>query len=411
VAGDGYRLVVDDAAPNSYAIKIENVFAQVICLEIGGTCDNGILIYCDRDFEGAGYGVLNPRVRNCIINNTGSYGLHVDSDVGLGIPAYDNLSSWNNIIYGQSVANIFFENGAEKSYVYDNTLDHGDGACVGILHAGSAMNGRCYMEFDVFVGTAANDVSFSTPSDAYPNYCFGKQSVFSPLIRRSNYIITESYDDVFVDRDTNDYNLTSESPLFLAGINDVSTTYYNDEVFPYDLVGTKRGFPKISIGALEHALKFELIGNSIGAIWQEKLNYIAYPVSPYLYGALESEETKGLFLRPAGFIQVEALKEQFARESKILMEVKDPAFDSSVSNLRPTFVASFTAYYDVDRMTLIFNKPSDYSLGLFLKMIGDKQYIFTYDEQNQDFSVWMFAARELVPSGTKSIINNVMAGG
>lgn len=192
IPGNGYRLEVD--SPDDAFIS-DGVFVNLVNLEVGGTCDNGIFIKNHRFFDryegtvnyvaltktvtwasgdkfiGPGFGsqqyfnfnsssyaidqvvdsttiilstgpvgdlsgasytvvapftVMNPRVRNCIINNTGDYGLRFSGSGGRTTDVINNASCWNNIIYGQVVGNVYFENGCQGAYVYNSTLDHGD---------------------------------------------------------------------------------------------------------------------------------------------------------------------------------------------------------------------------------------------------------------------------------------------
>lgn len=286
-------------------------------------------------------------------------------------------------------------------------------SCVGILTGSSDQ--KLYVEADVFVGNQANDMSIDVTTDLQPiTNCSGKQvAYFTPTeSARSNQIITQSYDDVFVDRTNHDYNVKdTSSQIYQSAVVDYNTSILSGETWEKDLAGRSRYFPNISAGALEYSVSFQFNTFKIMTYYEEKLKY--YPGgfnNIYDRGVLvDSEEAQ--YPRAASSVIINQLGvNEYIKESKILVRLKPTENRETITEKNVKIVNQFQAVYDFNRNTLFITKPEKYNAGLFLKLFGDKQYIFAYDEQSLVFTVGVLENIDRTLSGGRSVINNVKFG-
>lgn len=285
--------------------------------------------------------------------------------------------------------------------------------CIGIK-TGSASQ-RLRVEADAFVGTASEDMSIHANTDLREvRNCSGKQPEYftTTEANRTNQIITQDYADVFVDVPNHDYNVKDiNSQIYESCIIDDAHSGLSSETWEKDLAGRSRYRPIVSAGALELAVNFQFNTFKIMTYFEERLRYYPYGFNNYYdFGVLVDSES-AQYPRAASSVRINQLDmDQYIKESKILVRLKPIENQETITEKEVTVVGTFQAVFDYNRYTLFITKPEQYNAGLFLKLFGDRQYIFSYDEQSLVFTVGVLNNIDKTLSGGKSVINNVKFG-
>lgn len=386
-------------------------------LEIAGSCDYGIRIgYSSRP---GSLGNWNIRVRYCLIRNTGNYGIYFDQGGGVIM----NASSWNNIIYGQNTAGLYCD--VIQCYSYNDTIydvKNGSGTGKGIE------NGGRYLDIgNTAIFNCDDDIGGWTPRSIM--YSCGEDEDFNPLnesaatwtspfagkddYQRTNFIITQTDDDygeMVTDVSQYNFNPTNRrSELFLTGGWDSEIGTRSGESFKYDIAGTKRFKPYVTIGALELPIILELTSQSIQRIYQEK---ILFDGSSYESGIFELYTYgKKIFLRPPSYLDNDSERKEYVRESKIIMELKDLKNNYKLkSDKKHELVLEVTAFYDVKNNSLIFNKLNKFYSGILYNLISNRKYKLYFNEQTSTLKIYRRKIEKESLSGNMSVIRNIRMG-
>jgi hypothetical protein len=407
----GYVLNVSSGS----AIYFIDVDLIVQGIEIAGACDYAIRF---------GYAVKtqpnwNVRIRYCLIRNTGNYGIYFNQGGG----EIANASSWNNIIYGQTEAGLYCD--ANQSYSFNDTIYN--------INNGSTGKGIECASGTVDIG---NTVIFNCDDDiggsVIPRsimYSCGDDNDFNPLnesaaqwngpysgkddYQRTNFIITQTdndYEDLVTDVSNHNFNPTNrKSELFLSGGWDTEIGAASSESFEYDIAGTKRFKPYVSIGALELSIVLELTSKSIKRIYQDKLTYDGISYDSGIFKSYEYG--KKIFLRPPSYLDNDSEREEFVRESKLIMEFKDLGNNYKLkSDKKHELILEVTAFYDVKNNSLIFNKLDRFHSGILYKLISDRKYKLYFNEQTSKLKIYQRKIEKRTLAGNMSIIRNIRMG-
>ena len=418
IPGTGYILNINGSLVK--AIEAIDVDIIVKGIEVKGSCDWGVYIgqssRTSRDW--------NVAVINCIIYNSGTYGILFSE----GSYVINNASSLNNIIFGQDDHGIYFK--SDNAFSFNNTIygitnTLGTGAGINIISGTNLDMGN------TTIFGCDNDLRGVKPRSII--HCCGDDNDFNPdngtaadwdgpytgmnNLQRTNFIITQTADNYadFVvnaaENSTANFTITNRnSELFLSGSWDSSSGINVDKIPEYDMAGTKRFKPFVSIGALELAIVLEFSSGSIKDLFQDKLIFDPSIYDEGYYYSYKNSQI--LYRRPASAFNNDAAREEFARESKILMAIKDGRETYSLkSDKTHPLIMSVEAYYDMKQSTIIFNKLNTFDAGLLYNLISDTKYKFYFDEQNSLLNVYLPELNNYGLSGNKNIVNSVKMGG
>ena len=391
IPNTGWVMSVDSET----AIYVEDEHIELYGLEVAGECNQGIW------FKGVSTvpNNLNARIAYSIIHNTGNYGVRSTKTVG----QLANFSIWSNIFYDQKTASVYAE-GCARADAACNTIFKTNDTVVGIkVNAAVTFFG---MEYTTILGNGgfSLDIINNCPNPMYFNFNRGETADFDPTssFNRTCKRISTSYDAIFKDPDNRNFNLNDDSELKYAGVWDRDVYWFEfPEVRNPDMSGTNRYEPYISIGALEIRLNVIFNGTGIVRAYQDNLKYENLQ---YFLSLLDGSR----YIRPASAIRNENDKLEFCRSSVIIMKLipKFITIDKPV-----TILYRLTAYYDPFTSSLVMPKPNADMFRLLLKLCGDKQYIFMYDEQALILSIGIYPSFEHGLAGNKSVINSIKFGG
>lgn len=391
----GYSLVVESGAS---AIHAKNVHISFTNIDVSGGVDTGIIMEGSLNIF-----IHNPRVHNCIVHNTGTTGVLFKTS---GAGWFSNASSWGNICFNQTDVGVKFQR-CVRAFSYANTY-YKNNAVTGYACVKTDIDtARIDIGYDVYFGDHSfNDLDINASTNiASLVYSRGETPALLPTSEalRTNNNLVQSYDDIFEDVSVFNLKPKKGSELIMAAVRDIGISGVG-EVFPYDLAGTRRFSPDMTIGALESPLQFNFDGSAITKIIQSKLDYLTRAESGHLHGLFRSAD-KEFFLRPTSGFNTDEERSEFAKEAKIVISLKESYTNY---NRKSKTVYSFECYYDYKTNSLILRKPDDFVAGILLKVIGDKQYIFKYYEQENRLDFNIYKAREVSLSGTRSIIANAL---
>lgn len=404
LAGAGYVLDVQFGDADA-AIDIYDCMVGVNNMDISGTVDIGIKIYGLSDFYNLGRVANNCRVKNCIVRNSGSYGVYAS-----GVLRYlNNVATWGCLFYNQTIANIRMLNGVSRGYIYNSIMDKGSSTCAAIMLGDGTSNvRRVDLAYNLFVGgNSDNDivingtVNINTFVDNR-----GQDPVYFSTARTYKWFGNDriaSYDDMFVDRANHNYNIkSSASQQYLAGYCSVSySAEASYEVWPYDLKADLRAAkPRISLGCLESLFSFEFSGSDVLFIDQQKLVYYTNGDTGYFKSLSDASAYMG-----TTFILSMDLESalEYQKEDKILIGIKKTrSYDRKYRILK-----EYRAIADVYRNTIFIDKDQSFNAAFFSRAIGGRNYIFRYDMEQRKLSVGIFEELEKGMSGKNNVLNQV----
>lgn len=271
-----------------------------------------------------------------------------------------------------------------------------------------------YKDSDLDFATASTTIGDMVYNLMTYNYGAGNLNIVNPV---SNVIASQpNTDPLFTEAELieqlfnidevmeNTFLPRNESPVLNKGDNQ----FVSD--IPDDIIGNSRRylFGIVDIGPYElqiHQLVFT--AGIIKSISQDKLridynNQRFIPVkTDDIYNNLWNQ-----------FIDNPNHKEEFVRESKVLIKLKvlttDLKFSTDKNNIE---LARFEAYFDRTSKTIVFTK-TDESVGSMLShLFDDGRYTFYFDEIAHLFVIYLNPTYNMGKSGKKNIVNEVRVGG
>ena len=376
---EGYTLKTSGAC----VLDIDDVIMHINNLDVCGTATIGIRYRQIRSSDED----INFRIKNCIVHNTGTYGIHVAA----GSTAIRNMSLWSNLIFGQSVSDIYLEGQITRAYIYNCLLDKGAGSCKGVKTSGSV--GALDMGWNLIVGgTAGNDIDSSVVDVFFNNYL--NDTAYIGVDR--NLLIADP-DTMFTDRDNGLYTpLNTSAQHYLSGLWDSDTVPFA-ETFYYDLAGNLRTMNYICVGPLEMHQAFEFNGSYIKGSDSQKLNY--YPST-----LISTLDGMSYYAYITGVLSQTHL--DYSSEDKIAIYLNNVE-PLMMSGQRYTTLFTFRAIYDKARKMIFVEKSSKYNFAFFSKLAGSRNYIFNYDLNKRLLTVGTIDQLENGMSGKKNIVNMV----
>lgn len=179
---------------------------------------------------------------------------------------------------------------------------------------------------------------------------------------------------------------------------------------PDDIIGNDRIYISgiVDIGPYElkvHQLLFT--SDMIKSISQDKLR-IDYDNQRFLPVVTDDIYTE-LWNQ---FIDNSNHKEEFIRESKVIIKMKTLATDvRSSTDKKNIELARYEAYFDLPSKSIILSK-TDEALGSMLNSIfDDGRYVFYFNELEHIFIVYINPTYKMGKSGKSNVVNEVRAGG
>jgi hypothetical protein len=436
IPGEGYVLQINSNQAEA-AIDVFDNMLFVNNMDICGSVDIGVRMAGNTSFPQAGLTANNCRVKNCIIRNTGRYGIVTEQYntvptfyVGR---ALSNFSVWSCLIYGQSEANVYFKRGVVRGFLYNTILDKGgsDSNVVGFKmnYSNSFNMNRFDACYNIFVGgKPQNDITTNTGFASTimffnnlgndPNW-FGKNTSnlqLTVIEAQSNKLINTSLDDMFVNRTGLDYNIKSRnSQQYLAG--PFPNPEFDDsiaEVYTLDIRANFRSPNKISYGPFAAPQRFEFSGADIIAINEQKLEEI--PVyetfSDSQIGKFRSTYNSVDYYHAFNSVKraVNSSTSEYVKEAKIAIRIKVIPFNNSIEYRKYREVGQFNAIYDIGNNMIFVDKNQAFDSAFFSRMVGSKNYIFSMDAARRYLIVGVIDELEKGMSGKNNIINQVRFG-
>lgn len=177
-----------------------------------------------------------------------------------------------------------------------------------------------------------------------------------------------------------------------------------------DIIGNPRIYYSglVDIGPYEvqvHQLTFT--SKNVKSIFQDKLRI------DYINKRFTPVESDGVYTDLWNqFVDNPDYKEEFIRESKVIIELKTVADDIKFStDKRNIELARFEAYYDKGLKSIIISKTDENLGGLLSSIFEDGRYVFYFDEVEHVFIVYINPTYDKSKSGKSNIVNEVRIGG
>jgi hypothetical protein len=231
--------------------------------------------------------------------------------------------------------------------------------------------------------------------------------VILPKLNQNPQYIEVEYDSLtFVPSElmANAFLPKKSTPLFGAGDN----LYVSD--IPIDIIGNKRifDFGVVDIGHYELEVFSRLFtSEDIANVFQDKLK-IDYKEKTY-NPTFDDTVYRDLYYQ---FVDNQNSREEFVRESKIIIELKPNSNEFRVfSDKKNKEFHVFEAYYDKSSMSIIITKDSDLFNNLFSTIFDDGRYVFFFNEVNHTITVFENNTFGKGLSGVRNVVNKVKFGG
>ena len=197
-------------------------------------------------------------------------------------------------------------------------------------------------------------------------------------------------------------------PLFTSPVIDLGSNSFVTE--PIDIIGNIR----IYISGVVDTGPYELVVNQIlftaddiQSIFQDKLK-VDYAQEQYL-PTYTNKVYKDLFSQ---FVGNENFREEFSRESKIIIELKKLSDERRfLVDKKNVEIARYEAYFDLTNRSIIFSKNNRSFGKLISTFLDDGRYVFFFDEISHTFIVFLHDTYNKGLSGKRNILNNVRFGG
>ena len=179
---------------------------------------------------------------------------------------------------------------------------------------------------------------------------------------------------------------------------------------PIDIVGNRRIYISglVDIGPYElevHQLHFT--SEQIKSVFQEKIriDYSEKRFTPVFGDDIYVDLWDQFILNPE-------YREEFARESKIIIKMKvvEPELKLS-SDKFDIPMAEYEAYYDKGKMSIVVTKTDDFFGNMVNSIFDDGRYVFFFSEIDSKLFVYINPTYNKGKSGKTNIVNEVRTGG
>lgn len=212
------------------------------------------------------------------------------------------------------------------------------------------------------------------------------------------------------------FRTSKSSPVLDAGDNsyvngkDLGDPAIHIEAIVTDAVGSRRIFdseyPHVDIGVHElRVYRFDITSDNIFRLYQDKLNYSD--------GAFYPSVRTAPYLDLAEEFDTEDARIDFARESKVVMEVSRPseAVRLKTDKVFPILATISGVRIDERTMSIVIPKISSNAGYLFSRALDDDRYIIRFDEIAKTLTVYLKPSYNKGLSGSRNPVRNVKFGG
>lgn len=246
------------------------------------------------------------------------------------------------------------------------------------------------------------------------NYGAGDLNISNPV---SNVIASlPNTDPLFTDAELTeqlfDVGEVMEDPFFPQKLSPVLDKGDNQFVsgIPIDIIGNRRIYISglVDIGPYElevHQLNFA--SEQIKSVFQEKLriDYSEKRFTPVFGDDIYVDLWNQFILNPE-------YREEFARESKIIIKIKviEPELKLSTDKFNVP-LAEYEAYYDKGKMSIVVTKTDDFFGNMVNSIFDDGRYVFFFSEIDSKLFVYINSTYNKGKSGKTNIVNEIRAGG
>ena len=199
-------------------------------------------------------------------------------------------------------------------------------------------------------------------------------------------------------------------PLPTSPIKDAGNNAFVLDIIPTDILGNERifDFDTVDIGPYELMInKILFSSDDIIKLFQDKLNLdtIKRAYNP------TNDDTVYYDLYDQ-FFGNESYREEFARESKIIIRLKDSVEDYRLlSDKENVEIVDFEAYYDLSSKSIVVTKKDDILGDMLSNVFKDDRYIFYFDELNHSLKVYINNTYDKGLSGNRNAVKSVKFGG
>jgi len=202
----------------------------------------------------------------------------------------------------------------------------------------------------------------------------------------------------------NDFIPLKSSPVLDSGDNQFVTD------IPIDIIGNRRIYISgvVDIGPYElevHQLHFT--SDKIKSIFQDKLriDHIGKRFTPMIGDDIYED----LWYQ---FITNSEYKEEFVRESKVIIKMKVIEQELKLSTDKFNIqLAEYEAYYDKGKLSIVITKTDDFFGNMIKTIFDDGRYIFFFSEIDSKLFVYINPTYNKGKSGKTNIVNEVRTGG
>jgi len=232
--------------------------------------------------------------------------------------------------------------------------------------------------------------------------------------------LSDSYRVVFGDTPEDyaqqKFRTSKSSPVLDAGDNsyvngkDLGTPAIHIDAVVTDATGARRIFdseyPRVDIGIHElRVYRFDITSDSIFRLYQDKLSYSS--------GAFYPSARTAPYLDLAETFDTDDERLEFARESKVVMEVNRPTetVRLKTDKVFTVLVTIGDVRIDERTMSIVIPKIPSNAGYLFSRILDDDRYLIRFDEIAKTLTVHLKSSYNKGLSGSRNPIRNVKFGG